>query len=528
MAMRDDLAQSAEEQNIKTIRILRTTQAADVKEMVKEFFRFIGCLVHDIPVQARIQDVAQILNEPTKHDVDLILTTDYEPWLATLAANTQKRFPERKIIGMSCALDGGAVQIDGKSLVLTGNLKQERIQSVIDRLIDSIWNDSADKVTAGSLRQINVLYHQYELFHYLQMKRTFRIANMNEVLKLGANHYDIPYKPYINRMLRAFFAFRRALLDLQPKTVYSIYAAINAARKIREIYSALSENSEYRRREAVPTVNVAMLLRELNGIYQRDPNYAGMYYLAAYLCQSDENRILDAYNYYKRARELSLEETDGFYAFGIYQLGHYLSNELDEPKLALALYQEAEVKNRRCYQAAFQIARCYAEQGRFEQAANEFTNVIAILSNGLELEELPADLPSRKKAEVDAFYRKGFGGWEYLSLKEIQYLYKSYIWLARIAMYRRQKQEGDWYTRRALSATIAYWCAPMLQRCCDPKIWNTVRLFHVQGLPVRALFVTLKRATVITGATDSLKAQIEENVLHYQDMYKKEEPLSAQ
>ena len=43
MAMRDDLAQSAEEQNIKTIRILRTTQAADVKEMVKEFFRFIGC-----------------------------------------------------------------------------------------------------------------------------------------------------------------------------------------------------------------------------------------------------------------------------------------------------------------------------------------------------------------------------------------------------------------------------------------------------------------------------------------------------
>ena len=42
MAMRDDLAQSAEEQNIKTIRILRTTQAADVKEMVKEFFRFIG------------------------------------------------------------------------------------------------------------------------------------------------------------------------------------------------------------------------------------------------------------------------------------------------------------------------------------------------------------------------------------------------------------------------------------------------------------------------------------------------------
>lgn len=181
--------------------------------------------------------------------MDLILTTDYEPWLATLAANTQKRFPERKIIGMSFALDGGAVQIDGKSLVLTGNLKQERIQSVIDRLIDSIWNDSADKVTAGSLRQINVLYHQYELFHYLQMKRTFRIANMNEVLKLGANHYDIPYKPYINRMLRAFFAFRRALLDLQPKTVYSIYAAINAARKIREIYSALSENSEYRRRE---------------------------------------------------------------------------------------------------------------------------------------------------------------------------------------------------------------------------------------------------------------------------------------
>ena len=55
-----------------------------------------------------------------------------------------------------------------------------------------------------------------------------------------------------------------------------------------------------------------------------------------------------------------------------------------------------------------------------------------------------------------------------------------------------------------------------------------MRLFHVQGLPVRALFVTLKRATVITGATDSLKAQIEENVLHYQDMYKKEEPLSAQ
>ncbi len=116
MAMRDDLAQSAEEQNIKTIRILRTTQAADVKEMVKEFFRFIGCLVHDIPVQARIQDVAQILNEPTKHDVDLILTTDYEPWLATLAANTQKRFPERKIFPRRTGRSGRRAQVLSSAL----------------------------------------------------------------------------------------------------------------------------------------------------------------------------------------------------------------------------------------------------------------------------------------------------------------------------------------------------------------------------------------------------------------------------
>ncbi len=50
-------------------------------------------------------------------------------------------------------------------------------------------------------------------------------------------------------------------------------------------------------------------------------------------------------------------------------------------------------------------------------------------------------------------------------------------------------------------------------------------MFHIQGLPVRALFVTLDRVTAITGATDDLKAQIEEDVLHYQDMYKKRRVL---
>ena len=535
MAMRDDLAQSAEEQNIKTIRILRTTQAADVKEMVKEFFRFIGCLVHDIPVQVEEKSAgdwthafAQILNEPTKHDVDLILMTEYRPWLAALTANAQKCFPKRKIIGMSFALDQDVVRLGNTQFILPDDTKQAKIRSVIDVLIDNIWNDPLDTKKQTSLHQINELYYQCELFHYFQMKRTFRVANMNEVLKLGANHYDIPYKPYIDRMLRAFYGFRVHLISLQPKTVYSIYAATNAARKIREIYSVLSENSEYRRRKAVPTVEVGVLLRELNGIYQSDPKYAGMYYLAAYLCQSDENRILDAYNYYRQARELSLKETDGFYAFGIYQLGHYLGKTLRESILPQQLYQEAEAKNRRCYQAAFQIACCYTVQGRFEQAANEFTKVIAILSNGLNLKELPTDLPCWEKAAIDVFYKEGFGGWEYLSLKEIQYLYKSYIWLAQIAMNQKRKQESGQYVRRALSAAIAYWCAPMLQRCCDSRIWNIVRMFHIQGLPVRALFVTLDRVTAITGATDDLKAQIEEDVLHYQDMYKKEESLSAQ
>ena len=420
MAMRDDLAQSAEEQNIKTIRILRTTQAADVKEMVKEFFRFIGCLVHDIPVQVEEKSAgdwthafAQILNEPTKHDVDLILTTEYRPWLAALTANAQKCFPKRKIIGMSFALDQDVVRLGNTQFILPDDTKQAKIRSVIDVLIDNIWNDPLDTKKQTSLHQINELYYQCELFHYLQMKRTFRVANMNEVLKLGANHYDIPYKPYIDRMLRAFYGFRVHLISLQPKTVYSIYAATNAARKIREIYSVLSENSEYRRRKAVPTVEVGVLLRELNGIYQSDPKYAGMYYLAAYLCQSDENRILDAYNYYRQARELSLKETDGFYAFGIYQLGHYLGKTLRESILPQQLYQEAEAKNRRCYQAAFQIACCYTVQGRFEQAANEFTKVIAILSNGLNLKELPTDLPCWEKAAIDVFYKEGFGGWEY-------------------------------------------------------------------------------------------------------------------
>lgn len=151
MAMRDDLAQSAEEQNIKTIRILRTTQAADVKEMVKEFFRFIGCLVHDIPVQVEEKSAgdwthafAQILNEPTKHDVDLILMTEYRPWLAALTANAQKCFPKRKIIGMSFALDQDVVRLGNTQFILSDDTKQAKIRSVIDVLIDNIWNDPLD------------------------------------------------------------------------------------------------------------------------------------------------------------------------------------------------------------------------------------------------------------------------------------------------------------------------------------------------------------------------------------------------
>ena len=203
-----------QQSDIKSIRILRPTEAAAEKEFVKEFFRFVGCLVVDVRIVAEEQFKEEMQN-PVDYDVDLVLISDFKQ---------QDIFPtipevNKRRIDIYADLNSLTFQEvpNALSRKFQENQKEQFIRTVIDSCIDAIWYSKKDALNRKSLYKINELFFKLQLLPYLQIKRTFRIANMNEVLALSSKRYDIPYKPYLSQMIKAFDDFRKELYSFKDE-----------------------------------------------------------------------------------------------------------------------------------------------------------------------------------------------------------------------------------------------------------------------------------------------------------------------
>lgn len=480
---------------IMAMKIFRTAQTAVEKELIKEFFRFVGCLVIDTPMtlneiksyefsnqeKEKTQTIFLFLSEELPDEFDQISLTG-KLWVTF---NINKRL---------FAINQANERLSLEKCISVENFEKR----ALDLLIDNIWQyDSTNK---ESLKKINDIYWKHHLFAYLQIKRTYRVVNMGEVLALGARHYDIPDDNFILNMVSELAtASRESKENVYPTSVYSIYAYVNGERKIREICNCLDQNSHLRTKISANIPSVTSLLQELHHIYKISPRYMAMYYLAAYLCQSDSQHTLNAYEYFLDARRVETNGMDEFSAFGVYQLGRYTRKIQNNPDCAFEYYAKAAETNNRCYQAVFQMACYYVHKKEYEKARKMFLAVIDIIGTGLEL----VDLPYSDKEMPD------LNDWKYLSLKETQYVFKAYIWLAKLALFSSGESAIGVFVRGALSAAIAYMYCPMLEKSCDEDVLKTVRIYHRRGMPVKALFIVLRDMVGNSSANVDLRIVIE-------------------
>ena len=74
---------------VSTLRLLYPVESAPVKEVLKEFFRLIGCIFCEVPVRSE-QDAEKELRECGGTEVDIVLNLDVFQWRAILPPPEQQ------------------------------------------------------------------------------------------------------------------------------------------------------------------------------------------------------------------------------------------------------------------------------------------------------------------------------------------------------------------------------------------------------------------------------------------------------
>ena len=464
--------------NVSLFRIIRKVEYAPEKEVIKEFLRFIGCMVSDHPVIDRDDSTERgKLEENTEEAVDLYLLdkhespdvverVDSDKHSRTLRVNVYvqqfRQFQEKRGKGA----EEGKAPADYFFL--------------IDKIIDAVWQGKSNQ-----LKEIANIFFDHNLFGYFQCKRSFRIINMVEVYgprfqfgeKKRRIDVSIPESlttKYIKNMLRSFGDAYKELRNIQEpdvgSDVYVRYAKVNIARKIREVCSLL-EDAPKDMFNHVEVKKAEDLLSELDDLYRINEKYMGTLFLATAVCKSDSTLYLTSANYFRLLLDLIKGRSGPFYSFANYEYGRQLERVHRDWDAAILFYRKAVSLNPLNYQALFKLGCYEAYKGRYQEAIGRFQILRDIITN---------------------FYDKGDQGdvdKGNLSLKIIQYLYKTDIWLWILHRELGYGISADAYREKAQSDAEQYsdnQCIKTIYGISSNKM-NELQEYHEQSLPVRIM-----------------------------------------
>lgn len=482
--------------NVNTLQIIRPWGYAAEKEFLKEFFRFIGCLVYDTTVSQFSGWTEFLQADPADNDVDIVLNCPVEDHYVVSAGHRRIyvdfAFPVEDQINYNYHVGDtqgkqvtynyqvGTTQEELHQNQYVATSKKELRAGVLEKLIDLIWEDKPEGKVC--IQEVRKLYLQKNLYNILQCKRGFRILRMGEAIDANINISHIPPQAYALEMLRNLwyvYAVLRRQQRLEDTTntfynvkestrsrcIYSVYACVNAGRCIRQIFNLLSYTpSESLDCDFVETnlspeeckfevCTVETLIGYLRFILEEDPSHLTAYLMAATVCSTSEETKASAREYY----DYILDKAAGnekYYAFIQYQLGSYYEKIGGNKEAALSCYQYAQKADpSRCYQAQYKLACHAARIGRFDEAERGFQRVVEIIFCG-----------NSPEPNADGIY----SNWEQLSLKELQYIFKSYIWQAKIAYnhYGSQAFTAAYIGKACLAATM-YQYTLLVKRSLD-------------------------------------------------------------
>lgn len=449
-------------QPIQAVQIYYEHPFGAEREVLREFFSFVGCLVKTtmMPVETILEKHKSLVNPGSERITHLFLT-DRLPEGIVLSKNE---------IWCSFRILKRELAINGKEILHNADQKisaEQFEKTTLDVIIRRIWKD--DEAATQSLLHINASFWQLDLFEFLQIKSTFQALKMGELMALPMRgHYYLPEAVYLNKMVDAFINMAKQC-SVGPSSIYAVYAYVNAQRHLRELLASLETHAPLRTKLYAAVEPVQKLLSELNKIYRIEPNFVSMYCLAAALCEGQAQFALDARPYLRDAIEHASEELKPFTA-GIF-LRYGVSEKQMHPdnEKALQCFKKALQLNENYYPAIFQIACICALDKKYTEAKIGFKKVAFLIQGNHNHRD-----------------------WRDFSLEEILYVFRCYIWLAKLALIEGGESSIGVSIALAKNTVIVFAKTPILEKCCDIEHYGKAKSYHQGSITVRAILAVLR------------------------------------
>ena len=436
-------------------RVIRTADQTSAKEVLEEFLRFIGCMVNDNPITD--WQKAQPMAADTENTFDILLG----PVLDS---------PQKHECARECPPGGNGrvFQADTSQLKTVQDYK-----ALLQKVIVCAWGTGADpdEQILDQLQRICDIFFQQNLFGFFQCKHSFRIINMLEVygprFRFGVEQrkIDAAQSGFISEMYHSFLETAQALDEIEDACLYTRYARINIAHKIREVCAQTSGLEQ-----TASPVSAKELLRQAEELYSGYPDYDGTLLLASSICKSDSLLYLSASNYFRFLLETAKPRENSFNSAAYYEYGRYLEHVYLNWDHAIKFYRKAAELNPRNYQAQFKLG-CYEAQHR-----RDYISAIEVF------QKLRSGIAKYYSGDEQLDYTK-------LPLKCIQYLYKTDIWLwilnrelqyaisAGLSLEQAHQDALEYQENRCLKQVYA----------SDEAYWRRMQEYHKNSQPVQIM-----------------------------------------
>lgn len=472
----------------KILNIIRPIENAAEKEYLKEFFRFIGCFLADLAVDKSFYSAWNRALRPSTEEggVDIVLNYFGEdPYLKICELQGIKRIYCYFSFYEEYAYVAERPLMSAELVETIANNKPQQRHTVLRDLISIIWRD--EPKAQKSVQRIAELYTDknnpvapLDLFQHIQTRRCLRFLTMSEVLNEPAARVSaVRYTLHIRHTLECLW---RMWVTLEGFTdAYSRYTQIKAAKMMSDIVPELHKDSWKQIRSIsydgkyflVPSKQT--LIKKLQVLIDENPQFLSAHLYLAGLC-----RYIDPVQEREDAYYLDiLSAIPGdrpYYAFIWYRLGHYYEKRFHNRDRALRCYQKAAEVDENYYQALFKLGYYAAERANYEEAEDFMLKTLRSLfkgrSNGLD-EEI-------------------YNNWQYLSQKEIQYTFKAYMMLAKIAIKKHREYSAKAFIRNACTAVLAFERAHLIFEVSTDSEFVDFWRYHRLSEPLWAMWKILE------------------------------------
>lgn len=461
----------------KVINIIRPRGNAAEKEYLKEFFRFIGCFLSDQAVDTGMMNAWGRSLRPKMEPGGVDIVMNYfgeDPYQVDceIRGNTRIYCYFSFKDGYGYVTDTPLADAD---LILRVRETESTLRRwVMNELILRIWKYEPEAMEC--VQRIAGLYTSVQggLFYHIQTRRCLRFLGMDEVLQEPNAHVSmIRYTPAVRRALTGLW---RMWMFLTPyNDAYSRYTQIKAAKMVHDIAGMLPVPDLWKKQ--VPSMKE--LTDGAQKLVEENPEFLSAYLLLAGLCRYVDRMYDQGESCYMKVLQ-SVPKESRYYAFVWYRLGRFYEKTYHAQPIAKEFYQRAVAADSEYYQALFKLGHCAAVEARYDEAEHFLLRAIrAIFRSG-----------AAQYAEDEAA-----DDWDTLSQKEVQYLFKTYILLAKIAIKTNREYSAKDFIGDACIAAMVFERATLINRVSDGREFISFWRSHRLSEPVWAMWKILERWT---------------------------------